>query len=170
MPEKLDVFFKRNEVCLSQFKAELIGKTVEQENDDGIVYITNKRLFFKGKKSLALSISKILAYESSFDKLIIQLENGNVITFNTKNLLASSVKDHIISLADAQTVSPLQESPGWKAPEQQNAFGLEEQAVTKHHHVKLSKRKSRKQKLAADIMFSLLFLSIIALSYWFFCK
>lgn len=164
MEENVDITLKNGEICYSKFHAGLISKTDPSEIDDGTVFITQRRLVFKGKITLAMSMAKITACDSTpANRLSFHMENGNLITFDTKNILAPSIIEHIASIAGGaqpQDFSPLQENPA----------RFVKQKIIEAPCLKpvRKKRKSRKNKITEDFFRALLLLIVIAGLYFYF--
>ena len=172
MLETADIILKNGETCNSNFAAVLIGKTDEQENDDGIVYITNRRLIFKGKKSLACSLARILTCDSTPSKLSLHMENGNLITFDTKQTYAPSVLAHIASIgksAGEEDLSPIKSIREWNAElEESRRITTQESNDARRAKSAKKRRKTRKQKLSEDLFVTLVSLIFIAILYFYF--
>lgn len=172
MLENIDIILKNGETCNSKFAAVLTGKTSEQENDDGIVYITNRRLIFKGKKSLACSIAKILTYDSTPSKLSLHMENGNLITFETKHTYAPSVISHIASIGkstDEEDISSIMSIREWNEEiEKSRHKTTQENNDARRTKSAKKRRKKRKQKIAEDLFVTFASLIVIAILYFYF--
>ena len=175
MLENADIILKNGETRYGKFDAVLIGKTAEQENDDGVVYITNKRLLFTGKKMLACSMAKVLTYDATPGKLSLHMENGNLIVFETKQTFAPSVIAHISSIAKGtgfDDIVPIKSRGEWDAEQEQERAPIiatpEVPATVRRSKSAKKRRKSRKKKIAEDFFTALLVLVVIAILYFFF--
>ena len=174
MLENVDITLKKDEVCYSKFNAVLVGKADEQAKDEGILYITKKRLIFKGKITLAFSIARIAACDSRDGKHVFRMENDNLITFETNSVLTPSVMPHIESIvkfAEEKDFTPLKENPAWSADRKwEKIQQLPRQSFSAKQRTKpaKAKRKSRKNKMAEDIISAAVVLLVIAALYYFF--
>ena len=174
MLENADIILKNGETRYGKFDAVLIGKTAEQENDDGVVYITNKRLLFTGKKMLACSMAKISTYDATPGKLSVHMENGNLIVFDTKKTYAPSVIAHISSISKSsgpEDIVTIKTCGEWnEAQEKERAHKIatpEVPGTVRRAKTAKKRRKSRKKKIAEDFFTALLVLVVIAILYFF---
>ena len=171
MLENVDITLKNGEVCHSKFDAVLFGKTDDHENDDGIVYITNKRIVFHGKKILAFSIAKIRKSESNPGKVSFLMENGNLIIFDTKSTFAPSVITHIASIekgAGTEEIPPLKTILEWEAEQETERAGQkhrQEYFEAPQAKPVRRRRKSRKKKITEDIITTIIILAVIVILY-----
>ena len=175
MLENADIILKNGETCYSKFDAVLIGKTVEQEDDGGVVYITNKRLLFKGKKMLACSMARVLTYDTTPSKLSLHMENGNLIVFDTIHTFAPSITTHISSIVNGagfEDIVPLKTIGEQNAEQEQECASKianpEYPATVRRAKSAKKRRKSRKKKIAEDLFVTLMILLVIGILYFFF--
>lgn len=115
MPLIVGILLKSGEICYSKFEVTRMKsrpKNYEDDTDeeDGVIYITSQRFIFKGsRKTKTLIWPRIVACEGSSNVLTITSASGNLTSYNTGRILASSVAEQIRSIfnGSADEVIPI---------------------------------------------------------------
>ena len=115
VPLIVGIILKSGEICYSKFEVTRMKsrpKNYEDDTDeeDGVIYITSQRFIFKGSRKTKIFVwPRIVACEGSSDVLTITSASGNLTSYNTGRILASSVAEQIRSIfnGSADEVIPI---------------------------------------------------------------
>ena len=144
----LDIILKKDEECYSKFEATKLDSETdysdfftESDDEDGFIYITSQRFIFKGdKKTKTIPMAKILACNNEEYTIKISPENGESITYDTKEALASSVCRQILAIINDEEILPLERN--------EEVFKKKELEYQKH--VAEIEEREKREKIAAE--------------------